>query len=207
MFINSCPSCGAQESLELVLLRSITDDEVQKLVTTIVQASLPLAATVLRYLRLYKTEKQQLRLGTVRKVLAELAPDLARNTITRDDRTWLVTHEQWQQAFQALFDAVKKGTVALPLQHNNYVYSVLCRLADQTAAKQEAQAEADRRAAPPAAPVTVRGQPKSIADALAGATPQAPIPPAPPPGPRTESPLVRRMKAELAAKNNPTGGQ
>lgn len=200
MFINSCPSCGAQESLELVLLRSIVDTETRQLVAEIVQASLPLGATVLRYLRLYKTEKQQLRLGTVRKVLAELAPDLARNTITRNDRTWLVTHEQWQQAFQALFDAVDKGTVSLPLQHNNYVYGVLCRVADQTAAKQEAQAEADRRTAPPATTVTVRGQVKSISDALAGSNPNTPIPPAPPPGPRTESPTVRRMKAEIAAK-------
>ena len=44
---------------------------------------------------------------------------------------------------------------------------------------------------------------RRIADTLAGGNHNAPIPPAPPPGPRAESPTVRRMKAEMAAKKTP----
>ena len=205
--INTCGVCGAEESLDALLLRMIDDDQVRRLIAAVVTDSLPLGGMVVRYLRLHKPPKQKLRIGVVGRLLAELVPDIQRNSIERTGRTWLVNGDSWKAALQAVFDAHDKGTLAVPLQGNGYLYQVLMRMADREEAVQEKQADASRRGrasqagAASIADVLERAEAlatdmKSTVDAMearAGHTP-------PPPGPRRESPLVRQMKAELAAR-------
>lgn len=142
---NSCPVCGAEESLDALLLRMIDDDTVRHLIADVVTKSLPLGGLVVRYLRLHKPHKQRLRMSTVGKLLAELVPDVQRTAIERKGRTWLVSAEAWKAAFQAVFDAADKGTLRLPLEGNGYLYGVLTNMADRHEAESEQQREQERR--------------------------------------------------------------
>ena len=85
---NTCSVCGAEESLDGLLLRMIDDDQVRRLIADVLTASLPLGGLVVRYLRLHKPAKQKLRMSIVGKLLAELVPDLQRNVIERTGRSW-----------------------------------------------------------------------------------------------------------------------
>lgn len=166
LFINTCPSCGAEESLDALLLRMIDDDIVRRLIADVLTASFPLGGIVVRYLRLHKPLKQQLRMDKVARLLAELVPDVQRNAIERNGRNWLVSVDDWKGAFAAVFTAVEKGTLALPLTGNGYLYSVLMRKSDRSEAEQEAQREMDKRVRPDRDTVQVRGQTKEIGAAL-----------------------------------------
>ena len=167
ILMNTCTVCGAEESLDGLLLRMIDDDQVRRLIADVLTASLPLGGLVVRYLRLHKPPKQKLRMSVVGKVLAELVPDMQCGVIERTGRRWTVSHDQWRDAIQAVFDAQHKGTLSAPLQGNGYLYQVLMRLADQAEAKAETQAEADKRSPPRNDTVTVKGQTMSIGQGLA----------------------------------------
>lgn len=201
--INTCGVCGAEESLDGLLLRMIDDAQVRGLIAAVVTDSLPLGGMVVRYLRLHKPPKQKLRIGVVGRLLAELVPDIQRNSIERTGRTWLVSGDSWKAAFQAVFDAHDKGTLSVPLQGNGYLYQVLMKIADRGEARDERQVDAERRGrANQAGAVSI----SEVLDRVEAPAPapapaaSAELPPAPPRPPKVDSPLVKRMKAELAAK-------
>lgn len=198
-----CPCCRSK--LDLAVLFACASD--RSAIEQLVSIGLPMGDLVLQYLMLHTPPKQCLSSAKQIKLIRLLLPDLRREAIKRGGQDRPVPHAIWAKALADIL--LRRDTLELPLKGHGYLYSMLAGMAEKADAAQEAQTEAARRAAPPAAPVTVRGQPKSIADALAGAgaTPNAPIPPAPPPGPRTESPTVRRMKAELAAKKPTNEGK
>jgi|GEM_PF-1647897 len=205
---NTCAACGAEESLDALLLRMIDDDQVRRLIADVLSTSLPLGGLMVRYLRLHKPAKQKLRMDKCAKVLAELVPDVQRTAIQRNGRTWAVSLDSWKAAFQAVFDAATKGTLTLPLEGNGYLYATLMRMADKTEGQQERQTEADR-ARPRQDTVQVKGQIMTIGQGLesvygSNAPSIAPLPTVDRPlalqRPRTESHMVRAIKAEIAAK-------
>lgn len=165
-FINTCVTCGAEESLDALLLRMIDDDTVRRLIADVVTTSLPLGGLVVRYLRLHKPPKQKLRMAVVAKLLGELVPDMQRAVIERNGRGWAVSADDWKGAFQAVFDAVNRGTLRQPVQGNGYLYSVLMRKSDKAEAAEESQDEQDRRLRPQRDTVQVRGEAMSIGEAL-----------------------------------------
>lgn len=142
--LNTCPACGAEESLDALLLRMIDDDQVRRLIASVLTTSLPLGGMVVRYLRLHKPAKQKLRMDKLAKLLGELVPDIQRCAIQRNGRTWVVTAEGWKAALQAVFDAHDKGTLTAPLEGNGYLYQVLMRMADKVEAHEERATEASR---------------------------------------------------------------
>ena len=164
--INTCSACGAEESLDALLLRLIDDDQVRRLIADVLTASLPLGGQLVRYLRLHKPAKQKLRMDKCAKLLAELVPDIQRTAIQRNGRTWAVVGDSWKAAFQAVFDAATKGTLTLPLEGNSYLYATLMRMADKTEGQQERQTEQDRLHRSSQATVTVKGQAMGIGQAL-----------------------------------------
>lgn len=193
-FVNACQTCGAEESLDSLLHRMIDDDTVRRLIADVLTMSLPLGGLVVRYLRLHKPAKQRLRMEKVAVLLTELVPDMQRSAIERSGRNWMVSAEDWKGAFAAVFAAVDKGSLEVPLKNGNaYLYSVLLRKSDRAEAEQEAQRELDRRTGPRAA--TVNG-PASVADLVQPPTPSAAPRPAPAaPAPAGMSPTVRAMRA------------
>lgn len=216
ILMNTCTVCGAEESLDGLLLRMIDDDQVRRLIADVLTASLPLGGLVVRYLRLHKPPKQKLRMSVVGKVLAELVPDMQRGVIERTGRRWTVSHDQWRDAIQAVFDAQHKGTLSVPLQGNGYLYQVLMRLADQAEAAQEKQVDAERRSranqggaqpvgavlaqlqSPASAPVPTSATApiQAVAAAVGEGSPQ----------PRRESNTVRAFKAQMRQRTQPTAG-
>lgn len=177
---NVCPVCGAEESLDALLLRMVADENVRLLVAELLTKALPLGDLVVRYLRLHTPPKQRLRLATVRKLLAELVPDVQRVAIERKGRVWAVSPEAWKAAFHAVFEAAERGKITLPLEGNAYLYGVVVRIADRKEGEAEQQREQDRRhrpyeqaaeAAPPStAPAYRAPEPeKKPADAAAAA--------------------------------------
>lgn len=192
---NTCQVCGAEEGLDVLILRMIDDDTVRRLIHDTLKLSLPLGAQLMRYIRLHKPPKQRLRMARLQELLTELVTDMQRNVIERHGRAWTVCLDDWRGAFDAVFAAVDKGTLQLPLQGNGYLYQVLTRKADQAEATQEAQREQDRRTGPRAA--TTHG-PASVADLMQGVPAPATARPAPAaPAPAGTSPLVRAMRAQL----------
>lgn len=165
MLTNTCPVCGAEESLDTLIHRMIDDDQVRHLIAEVLTKSLPLGGMVVRYLRLHKPPKQRLRMDKLARLLGELVSDIQRTAIERNGRTWVVGPDAWKAAFQAVFDAHDKGALTLPLEGNGYLYSVLMRLADRHEAAQERDHEASRRS-PTQHTVTVKGAPMPIGQAL-----------------------------------------
>lgn len=162
---HTCAACGAEESLDALLLRMIDDDQVRRLIADVLTTSLPLGGLLVRYLRLHKPLKQKLRMDKCATLLAELVPDIQRTAIQRNGRTWAVSFDSWKAALQAVFDAATKGTLTLTLQGNGYLYATLMRMADKAEGQQERQTEAER-ARPRQDTVTVKGQSMSIGEAL-----------------------------------------
>lgn len=167
---NICPVCGAEESLDALLLRMVADETVRLLVAELLTKALPLGDLVVRYLRLHTPPKQRLRLATVRKLLAELVPDVQRVAIERKGRVWAVSPEAWKAAFHAVFEAAERGKITLPLEGNAYLYGVVVRIADRKESEAEEQREQDRRHRPVEAPA--EGASAPAADAHRAPAPQ-----------------------------------
>lgn len=200
--VNTCATCGAEESLDALIHRMIDDDQVRRLIADIMTTSLPLGGLVLRYLRLHKPAKQKLRMDKVAKVLSELLGDMQRGTIERKGRGWAIDKEGWKLALEAVFAAELKGSLTLPLDGNAYLYEVVMRLSDK------AEGEAEKAAATSSKSRAFQSGAQSIADlaeaAMAG-QPVAAQPKATPlviaaPRERVESPTVKAFKAEQAQK-------
>lgn len=143
--LHTCGVCGAEESVDVLLMRIVGDTETLALIADVIAMSLPLGQDVVRYLRFHKPAAQRLRVATARKVLAELVPDLQRTSLERNGRIWSTPPEAWRAAFQAVFDADLRGSVVKPLQGNGYLYSTLTRLLERDAAAAEQRQELGRR--------------------------------------------------------------
>jgi len=164
--IYACVSCGAEVSLDIVLARVLEDLETRGLVEDVLTDGVPVGAQLARYVRLHKPPKHQLTIARVRKILAELVPDIRRASIERDGRIVVATPAHWQAAFEAVFTAVDRGTLKRPLASNNYLYSVLLNQAEAAAAAAETQREEERRHGGKRDTVTVDGQSMDIGTAL-----------------------------------------
>lgn len=200
--VNTCATCGAEESLDALIHRMIDDDQVRRLIADIMTTSLPLGGLVLRYLRLHKPARQKLRMDKVAKILGELLGDMQRGTIERKGRGWSIDKEGWKLALEAVFAAELKGSLTLPLDGNAYLYEVVMRLSDK------AEGEAEKAAATSSKSRAFQSGAQSIADlaeaAMAG-QPVAAQPKATPlviaaPRERVESPTVKAFKVEQAQK-------
>ena len=194
---NVCPACGAEESLDALIFRMIDDDTARRLIHDTLKLSLPLGALLMRYIRLHKPPKQRLRMTRLQELLTELVADMQCSVIERHGRAWAVSIDDWRGGFDAVFQAVEKGTLQLPLQGNGYLYQVLTRKADQAEGAQEAKRELDRRNAGRA---HSSAAPTSVGDLLAAAPAAAPSPaprPAAPAAAPGMSPTVRAMRAAI----------
>ena len=202
-----CPVCRSQASLELVICQAVDDAQARQMIEYLIKTYQPsLGAATLRYLRLHTPAKQRLSWARVRRVLGELVEAMRSRKVNRAGRDWPVGVEDWQAAFEAVFEAQGKGTLVLPLKDNAYLYAILVRRVDKSEAIAEAKAEMERRAGPRGA--HVQGAATSIGQALdealrPDAAPGAEAstgaqPPAAPAGepPRYTSLAIRRMQEE-----------
>ena len=135
--LNTCPVCGAEESLDAMLARMIDDATVRSLIADVVTRSMVLGGPVVRYLRLHKPPKHRLSTAKMRVVLAELVPAVVQGGFTRKGRDWAMGRDGWDAAFAAVFRAADEGKLDLPLTGNAYLFEVAMRLADKAESQQE----------------------------------------------------------------------
>ena len=210
--VNTCATCGAEESLDALIHRMIDDEQVRRLIADIMTTSLPLGGLVLRYLRMHKPAKQKLRMDKVARVLSELLGDMQRGTIERKGRGWAIDKEGWKLALEAVFAAELKGSLTLPLDGNAYLYEVVMRLSDK------AEGEAEKAAATSSKSRAYQSGAQSITDISDGmltmtnaagsvtfpvtnfVAPTIRQPVIAAPRERVESPTVKAFKAEQAQK-------
>ena len=138
--VNTCPVCGAEESLDAMLHRMIQDDEARRLIYEVITRSFVLGGHVARYLRLHKPAKHRLSMTKARAVLAELVPAVT-GSFNRKGREWQLGRDGWDAAFAAVFRQAESGALQLPLSGNAYLFEVAMQLADKAEAAAEKQHE------------------------------------------------------------------
>jgi hypothetical protein len=159
-----CPVCRSELSLEQIT-RSLDDEQA---FTRLVALSVPMAHLVVMYVGLFTPDKQALTLRKKVRLIAQLLPDLQRQTVTHRGRDWTAPHQLWERAIEQVLTARAAGRIDLPLTSHAYLYTVLAGMAEKKEASTEALREAERRseAQAPRNSVTVRGVPMGIGAAL-----------------------------------------
>jgi hypothetical protein len=157
MTLLTCPSCGGEMSLDVLLSHA----ELRQAMAVLVEKSLPLGGLVMRYIALFRPAKNRMSPDRMAKLIAQLLPDLQRGAVDHKGREWPMPVESWKLGLEAMLEKAAAGKLTLPLDNHRYLYAVLVGMVD-TAAAEEASEQA-RRAEAPAA--HQRG-PVSVADAL-----------------------------------------
>lgn len=178
----TCPACGHELSLEGLF----GDEETRQAVAGLMALATPLGNRVLAYLSLFHPPKNRLTLTRKIKLVMELLPDLQAGTISHKGAVWSAPPAAWTAAIEQMLQLRDEGKLQLPLTGHGYLYAILATRADKAARVQENEREEQRRHR------TVAATPSEPSAAPAPA--RAPQP-TPAPG---SSPLVRRMKEELA---------
>ena len=80
----TCPSCGADMDLDVLLAHEDSRRALAQLVTI----SMPLGRRVLQYLRLFKPATRAMSHGRTVKLIEQLLPDVQRGAITHKGRDW-----------------------------------------------------------------------------------------------------------------------
>ena len=111
--VNTCPVCGAEESMDAMLARMIEDDEARRLIAEVMTRSFVLGGHVARYLRLHKPPKHRLTMAKARTILAELVPAVVGGGFERKGRTWRLDRDGWDAAFAAVFRQAESGAMRL----------------------------------------------------------------------------------------------
>ena len=136
-----CPACGAAFSLDVLLAH----EEARGLIVDLMKMSLPFGSLVIRYLALFRPEKQELRMARVAALLRELLPDVSRGAITRKGRDWPLSPMDWRGGIEAVLAAHEKGSLATPLADHAYLYEILMRHADKQEGATERAEQQDKR--------------------------------------------------------------
>jgi len=182
----TCPSCGAEMDLDVLLAH----EDSRQALAQLAAVSLPLGKVVLQYLRLFKPASRAMSHSRTVKLITELLPDLQRGAIERKGREWDAPTEAWRIAIEHVLAMRDKGALTLPLTSHGYLYEVLAGMAD----KLEAQAERDTE--------TQRRHRRSAGDAQPAAAALASEPAAPPPDYSKPSRYAQQLQAEIAARRS-----
>ena len=176
----TCPSCGAEMDLDVLLAH----EDSRQAMARLVLLSVPLGRVMLQYLRLFKPATRQLGHGRVVRLIEELLPDIERGAVTHKGRDWPAPRELWQEAVEKML--AQRDALTLPMKSHGYLYEVIVGLADKAEAAEEREREEERRARP----------------ATEGVVPAATVlqPPTPAPAYTGPSPYAQRLKAEMEAR-------
>ena len=191
----SCPACGAEMTLDVLLAH----EDSRRMLARLVTVGVPLGALVMRYIGLFRPGKRQLTHGRVVTLIDQMLPDMERAAIERKGRLWAAPREVWRVSLEAVLEARDKGALDLPLRSHGYLYEVIASHAGKGEAQAERDVEAQRRAR-----AHVAG-PAPLAEVLAPSLTAAPVAAVPTPaaGP---SRAARKLQAEIAARRAQRGG-
>lgn len=105
----------------------------------------PMPAAVAQYVRLFKPRSSKLRHARLRALIDEVCGLIEAGHIERDRRLYPAPAEHWAAAFSQMAERHAAGKINTPLGSHGYLLEILVGLADQAAARAEAQREERRR--------------------------------------------------------------
>lgn len=174
----SCPSCGADLSLDVL----VAHDGARRAVAAALQLSAPLAHRVMHYIALFRPAQRQLTMERVATLLEELLPLVRDQRVERNGNRYDTTTADWTAALDQVLANRDAGLIRLPLKSHGYLLAILVEQREKVYRADETRREAERRSPhrtlPRAAPA-----PESAGPAAAVALPAYPALP-PVTGPR-----------------------
>jgi hypothetical protein len=157
----TCPDCGFHAPFVVYA----ADEDGRRIADLVAQMPKGVGRAALFYINLFAPAKRKLTLARARKLLEQLAPDIARGAIERDGRHWLAPDSVWLQAMEYMQEP--RASLKLPLKSHGYLYEVIVGLVDAKEAAAEQATELQRRTGQRSgvAPEPARiGQPPQMVD-------------------------------------------
>jgi hypothetical protein len=148
----SCPSCGADLSLDVL----VAHDGARRAVAAALQLSAPLAHRVMHYIALFRPAQRQLTMERVATLLEELLPLVKDQRVERNGNRYDTTTADWTAALDQVLANRDAGLIRLPLKSHGYLLAILVEQREKVYRADETRREAERRSPhrtlPPAAP-------------------------------------------------------
>lgn len=130
----SCPVCGSAYPLEA----GLNDADARRFAALMGELQPPVARLMMRYLELFKPQKQGLRWSRRLSIAGEIVPAINAAQVTRDG----VTHAAPQELWVAGLDKVlAKTDLVLPLSGNGLLLKIVAGLAAAGEVRGERDAE------------------------------------------------------------------
>jgi hypothetical protein len=116
-----CPCCGTTLSLDAL----VAHEDARAALVSVFALGGPLGSAVVRYLALWRPAQNELSMGRVAKILAELLPDIQAQRITTGGQVFDVPPEAWVWAIEQSIAAHADGRLKTPLKSHGWLYAVL----------------------------------------------------------------------------------
>lgn len=116
-----CPACGATTSLDALLGHS----EASRAFLASLNLTGELAAPLIKYLGLFRSESRDLTFERTAKILDELAADINAKQIKRGHHFHAAPKAAWVWAINTIIERRDQGKLQLPFKNHGYLYEVL----------------------------------------------------------------------------------
>ena len=119
--LTKCPNCGAQNSLDTLIVCDEATDALAKAFAL----SGDLGRSLLRYFGLFRPAKSSLSFARVAKLLDELLPSVHAQRIERNQQVFDAPVEAWVWAISEMIKVRDAGQLKLPLKSHGYLFEVI----------------------------------------------------------------------------------
>ena len=116
-----CPCCGTALSLDAL----VAHDDARSALVSVFAMGGPMGSAVVRYLGLFRPDKNELSMARVAKILAELLPDIQAQRITTGGQVFEAPPEAWVWAVEQSLAARDDGRLKVPLKSHSWLYAVI----------------------------------------------------------------------------------
>lgn len=116
-----CPVCGACNSLDSL----IASDDARAAISAALAVCGDLKPHLIKYLGLFRAQQRDLSFDRVAKILAELTPDISRQSISRNRQTYPAPVGAWVWAIERCLERRDLGQLSLPLKNHGYLYEII----------------------------------------------------------------------------------
>ncbi|RKG30054.1 DUF2752 domain-containing protein [Acinetobacter guerrae] len=130
-----CPACGATTSLDALLGHS----EASRAFLASLKLTGELAAPLIKYLGLFRSESRDLTFERTAKILDELAADIIAKQIKRGHHFHPAPTAAWIWAINTIIERRDQGKLQLPFKNHGYLYEVLTSYKPEYAPAQDAR--------------------------------------------------------------------
>jgi hypothetical protein len=144
MILGPCPTCGARHEIDALILH----DYLRQAVVSALGLPRELSARIVRYLRLFVSDKapqRALQPDRAAVLLEQLNKAIAEGKIEARGRAWSAPLPVWSAALDAVFEAVESGRKQKPLPNHSYLYGVIANMTDAKESKDEEAREQARK--------------------------------------------------------------